>query len=130
MYVPIESSTTPADYNARSKDGAKRDLGQGNTNSQGNKNYSGVNTVELRQKVKFAVNRGEKNKQRSKSGSNEFKDPYKLLAISANATNEELKRRWKILAMMYHPEKGGDADVFKEINSAYQQIKKMRPGLK
>ena len=47
------------------------------------------------------------------------KDYYKSLGIARNATKEEIKRAYRELAHKYHPDKGGDAERFKEINEAY-----------
>lgn len=49
------------------------------------------------------------------------KDYYKILGISRNASEEEVKKAYRRLAHKYHPDKaGGDEKKFKEINEAYQ----------
>jgi DnaJ-class molecular chaperone len=49
------------------------------------------------------------------------KDPYEILGISRNASEEEIKKAYRKLAHKYHPDKkGGDELKFKEINEAYQ----------
>lgn len=48
------------------------------------------------------------------------KDYYNLLGVSKSATAEEIKVAFRKLAHKHHPDKGGDAEKFKEINEAYQ----------
>lgn len=90
-----------------------------------------VDSMELRQRINFAV-RNEKTNTRlnTQTGSNEYIDPYKMMDLKRDATDEEIKQRWKILSQMYHPDKGQDGETFKRINSAYKQIKLMKPGIK
>lgn len=47
------------------------------------------------------------------------KDYYRSLGVARNATKEEIKKAYRELAHKYHPDKGGDAERFKEINEAY-----------
>lgn len=49
-------------------------------------------------------------------------DPYKILGISSNATEQEIKRAYRAQAAKYHPDHGGDAWVFEQIRSAYEQL--------
>ena len=58
-----------------------------------------------------------------------MKDPYQILGISRNATDEEVKNAYRNLAKKYHPDSYGDnplADVaeekMQEINEAYDSI--------
>jgi curved DNA-binding protein len=48
-----------------------------------------------------------------------MKDPYKILGLESSATDAEIKKAYRTLAMKYHPDKGGDADKFKELAEAY-----------
>jgi len=44
------------------------------------------------------------------------KDYYKTLGVERNATQDEIKKAFRALAHKYHPDKGGDAEKFKEVN--------------
>lgn len=50
------------------------------------------------------------------------KDYYKILGVSHSANTDEIKQAYRKLAHKYHPDKGGDAEKFKEINEAYQVL--------
>lgn len=54
-------------------------------------------------------------------------DPYKVLGVSRDASDDEIKRAYRRLAKQYHPDRNpGDAEAAKkmqEINAAYEQIK-------
>ena len=50
--------------------------------------------------------------------------PYEVLGVSPNISPEDLKKAYKKLAMQHHPDRGGDEAKFKEINEAYDRIKK------
>ena len=54
-------------------------------------------------------------------------DPYKVLGVSPNASDEEIKKAYRRLAKQYHPDRNpGDATAAKkmqEVNAAYEQIK-------
>lgn len=54
-------------------------------------------------------------------------DPYKVLGVDRNASDEDIKKAYRRLAKKYHPDANpGDAEAAKrmqEINAAYEQIK-------
>ena len=47
------------------------------------------------------------------------KDYYKTLGVDKKANKDDIKKAFRNLAHKYHPDKGGDAEKFKEINEAY-----------
>lgn len=54
-------------------------------------------------------------------------DPYKILGVSPNASDEEIKKAYRKLAKQYHPDLNpGDpvaAKKMQQVNAAYEQIK-------
>jgi curved DNA-binding protein CbpA len=47
-------------------------------------------------------------------------NPYTELDVSVTASTEEIKQRYRTLAQMHHPDKGGDEELFKRIKFAYE----------
>ena len=52
--------------------------------------------------------------------------PYKVLGVSEQATDAEVKRAYFAMAAKYHPDSGGDAWVFAQVREAYDQIIRIR----
>ena len=56
-----------------------------------------------------------------------IEDPYKVLGLSPDASDEEIKKAYRRLAKKYHPDLNpGDAEAarkMKEVNAAYERIK-------
>lgn len=62
-------------------------------------------------------------------------DPYKVLGVDRSASDDEVKRAYRRLAMKYHPDKveglgeevkRNSEEQFRQINEAYENIKKLR----
>ena len=49
-------------------------------------------------------------------------DYYELLGVQPNATPNEIKKAYRKLAMKHHPDKGGDVEQFKKIQTAYDTL--------
>lgn len=50
------------------------------------------------------------------------KDYYNILGVSKDASQDEIKAAFRKKAHEFHPDKGGDAEKFKEINEANQVL--------
>ena len=67
-----------------------------------------------------------------------MKDPYSILGVSKDATDEEIKSVYNSLVRKYHPDNYTDDNPLKdlanekmqEINAAYDEIQKLRSGKK
>lgn len=64
-----------------------------------------------------------------------MKDPYEILGVDANASDDEVKRAYRELARKYHPDNYQNnplADLaeekMKEVNEAYDAVTRMRSG--
>lgn len=47
-------------------------------------------------------------------------NPYEILGVELNASNEDIKQKYRQLASENHPDKGGDTEKFQLISLAYQ----------
>ncbi len=92
--------------------------------------YSGQrNRQSYNQTYNKSYNKKQKHESSSPTG---IKDPYNVLNISRNASQEDIKKAYRKLASQYHPDKVahlGDEfkklaeERFKEIQEAYQSLK-------
>ena len=57
-------------------------------------------------------------------------DPFTILEIPVNSDETEIKRAYKRLARIHHPDKGGDPEKFKEISKAYEDALIPKPKMK
>ncbi len=49
-------------------------------------------------------------------------DYYKILGLEKGASDSEIKSSYRKLAKEHHPDRGGDAEIFKEISEAYSVL--------
>ena len=51
-----------------------------------------------------------------------MEDFYQILGVNENASQDEIKKAYRKLAVEHHPDKGGDENKFKKISEAYDTI--------
>lgn len=49
-------------------------------------------------------------------------DYYDLLGVPRSSSKEDIKKAYKEIARKMHPDKGGDAEMFKKVNEAYNVL--------
>ena len=57
------------------------------------------------------------------------KDPYQILKVHPNAKLEEIKKAYRKLVKIHHPDKGGDSSVMLEVISAWEILKQKHKDL-
>ena len=64
-----------------------------------------------------------------------MKDPYSILGVSKDASDDEIKKAYRDLVRKYHPDKYSGSDLsdlaeekMKEVNAAYEEIQAERSG--
>ena len=99
-----------------------------NLNSTTNTNFKGNKDKEIYNTPKFNTEKTSQNKNNDSSSYvryirlSELNDnnPYNSLDISQLATDEEIRKAYKRLIVINHPDKGGDPYEFNKIHEAYQ----------
>lgn len=51
-----------------------------------------------------------------------MKNPYSTLGVAVGASKEDCKKAWRTLSRKYHPDNGGDKDLFDEVQKAWKAI--------
>ena len=54
--------------------------------------------------------------------SDAYQSEYALLGIAPGATKRDIKNAYRRQARKLHPDKGGDAEAFKQIYAAYRRL--------
>jgi curved DNA-binding protein len=49
-------------------------------------------------------------------------DHYQTLGVAKNATPDDIKKSYRRLASIHHPDKGGDTAMFQQIQAAYETL--------
>jgi DnaJ family protein A protein 2 len=53
---------------------------------------------------------------------NQYMNPYKTLGVSQSSSGADIKKAYRDLAKIHHPDKGGDSEQFKKITRAYEVL--------
>lgn len=48
---------------------------------------------------------------------------YEVLGLDKSATDEDIRKAYRSLALLHHPDKGGSDEYFKTVNEAYEVLK-------
>lgn len=54
--------------------------------------------------------------------------PYATLYVTADAPMEVIKAAYRALALLHHPDHGGDLQRMQEINAAFDKVRQLRGG--
>lgn len=49
--------------------------------------------------------------------------PWEILGISRNASKKEILSAYRKKAFQFHPDRGGDEEMMKKVNEAYERMK-------
>ena len=47
---------------------------------------------------------------------------YETLNVKKDATDVEIKKAYRTLSLIHHPDRGGDAEMFKIVSEAYETL--------
>ena len=50
-------------------------------------------------------------------------DPHQALGVSPRASADEVRSRYRQLALQHHPDRGGDPKRMQRVNEAYQRLR-------
>ena len=56
-----------------------------------------------------------------------MRNPYNVLGITTMDSYDTIKAKYRQLCKKYHPDLGGDAEKFKEVVEAWEQLKDISP---
>jgi len=49
-----------------------------------------------------------------------------VLGVAVNASAEQVKDAYRILVKKHHPDMGGDAELFRRVQSAWEEFSKLQ----
>ncbi len=64
--------------------------------------------------------------RRSRAGrasSSTFESPWVVLGIAVGATQDQIRVAWVRLVKKHHPDTGGNADIFRKVQTAYERLR-------
>lgn len=85
-----------------------------------------LNQAQYRKYTTNSNNRTNNNQSKSKSSSYKYTvdDALRLLELDKTATIEDIKKAYRKMVMIHHPDKGGTKDNFLKLNSAYNELRR------